>query len=317
MIRLVSLQTDLALYRDRPVLVTGAAGFIGRQVCETLAKLGARVHAAVRSDATLPDGVTVHRLDVADADAVDRLINTASPEYVFHLASRVSGSRELDEVGPTFYSNLASTVNLLRAVTGTHCRRIVLAGSLEEARDDVPSSPYAAAKSAASMYARMFHRLYGTPITIARLFMVYGPGQNDARKLVPYVSLSLLSGKAPQLSSGVRPVDWVYIDDVVHALLSLAINPNTNGQTIDIGTGQLTTVRSVAERIGQLVGTQRGPVFGAIDDRAAEEVRRADPTTAADLMGHPFTDLDTGLRQTVAWYRERLQQGELSEPQPQ
>lgn len=304
---------DLSIYSGKPVLVTGAGGFIGRQLCDKLTKLGAIVHAVVRSDSTLPEGVIPHRLDVSDAQAISQLVAEVAPEFVFHLASRVSGSRALEEIEATFLSNLASTVYLLRAVTETRCRRIVLAGSLEEARDDIPSSPYAAAKSAASMYARMFHRLYGTPITIARLFMVYGPGQSDARKLVPYVSLSLLSGKSPRLSSGVRPVDWVYIDDVVQALLTLAVRPETLGQAVDVGTGQLTTVRSVAEQISRLVGARPGPVFGAIEDRAAEEVRRADPTVASTLLGRPFTDLEHGLRQTVDWYRQKLEQGEFSD----
>ena len=157
----------------------------------------------------------------------------------------------------------------------------------------------------------MFHELYQTPITIARLFMVYGPGQHDGRKLVPYVALSMLAGKRPALSSGVRPVDWVYIDDVVQALLGCAVAPELNGKTIDIGTGHLTTVRSVAEQIGQLIGKSDGPVFGAIDDRAAEQVRAADPIQAQRLLGRPLTELDEGLKRTVDWYRRRVEKGEL------
>jgi UDP-glucose 4-epimerase len=298
---------------DQPVLVTGAAGFIGSHLCRRLADQGAIVHAVSRRPPakTLERSIG-HLLDVADPKSVERLIADVAPRYVFHLASRVSGSRDVAEVATTFDSNLASTVHLLRAITNTACQRIVLAGSLEQADsvDGTPSSPYAASKSAAAMYARMFFELYQTPVTVARLFMVYGPGQRDARKLVPYVAVSLLSGRTPKLTSGVRPVDWVYVDDVADALISCALTPGLEGKTIDVGTGQMTSVRSVAEQISRLVG--RGtPVFGAVDDRPSEQVRKADPSQASEMIGRPLTSLDEGLRQTIAWYRAGIERGEI------
>ena len=302
-------------YANRTVLVTGAYGFIGQHTCAKLIDAGAEVHAVTRLTRTPIKGLRqTHVVDLGHESDVARLIETVQPDIVFHLASHVNGSRSIEEVGPTFENNLATTVHLLRHVTGTKCQRIVLAGSLEESSADVPSSPYAASKTAATMYARLFHALYRTPITIARLFMVYGPGQQDARKLVPYVSLSLLSGRRPSLSGGVRPVDWVYIDDVVEALLRCAIEPTLSGKTIDVGTGELTTVRRVAERIKELVGGMNGPVFGAVEDRAAEQVRAADPTAAARLLGRPLVELDAGLRLTVDWFRNSLEDGSITSP---
>ncbi len=95
--------------------------------------------------------------------------------------SRQSGrrSRALDWVVPTVKNNLLSTVNLLAAAAETGCHRFVVAGSMEEPTDPlaaIPNSPYAAAKSASTAYARMFHALYDLPVVVLRLFMVYGPG---------------------------------------------------------------------------------------------------------------------------------------------
>jgi nucleoside-diphosphate-sugar epimerase len=91
-------------------------------------------------------------------------------------------------------------------------------------------SPYAAAKFAASAYGRMFHALYHTPVTILRLFMVYGPGQQDLRKLVPYVTLALLKGEMPRVSSGVREVDRIYVDDVAAGYLAAATATGVEGE---------------------------------------------------------------------------------------
>lgn len=248
--------------------------------------------------------IRFHVADLTDGDAVRGVVGTVQPDYVFHLASQVTAARDRSMVRPTLHANLLSTIHLFDAIAGTDCRRCVLAGSLEETdADGVPTSPYAAAKSSATLYARMYHALYDVPITIARLFMVYGPDQPDERKLVPYVTRSLLSGKTPELSTGERPVDWVHVHDVAEALLRCALAPDLVGKTIDIGTGQLTTVRSVAERISRLIG--RGePVFGAVPDRPLEQVRAADPSGAERLLGHRLMGLEEGLASTVDWYRE-------------
>jgi nucleoside-diphosphate-sugar epimerase len=180
---------------------------------------------------------------------------------------------------------------------------------MEEPQPDgnwpVPCSPYAAAKFAASAYGRMFHSLYRTPVATLRLFMVYGPGQQDVKKLVPYVTLSLLEGRAPELSSGVRRVDWIYVDDVVDGYLAAALSPAVDGCTIDLGSGELVSVRSVVERLTTIVGTPGVvPVFGAVSDRPMEQERCAVLAEARAVLGwSPRTPLDDGLRRTVDWYR--------------
>lgn len=290
---------------DAVALVTGGRGFIGSHLCRQLTSAGMRVHVTSRS-AGEPSDIwqAVHAVDLADHAAVGQLIDAVRPDYVFHLASHVSGARDLSAVHPTFVGNLVTTVNLLDHVTRVGCRRFVLAGSLEQPTNgEAPSSPYAASKLAAAQYALMCWQLYKTPATVARIFMVYGPGQHDHKKLVPYVTRGLLNGETPRLTSGVRPVDWVYVQDVAETLLKCAITPGFEGQTIDVGTGKLTTVRGVVERISKLVQANE-PVFGGVEDRPLEQVRAADPSAAASLLGRSLTDLDQGLAETVAWFRD-------------
>jgi nucleoside-diphosphate-sugar epimerase len=192
----------------------------------------------------------------------------------------------------------------------------LLTGSLEEPEpgpgDPIPSSPYAAAKFAASAYGRMFHALYHTPVTILRLFMVYGPGQQDLRKLVPYVTLSLLKGQTPELSSGVRKVDWIYVDDVVAGYLAAATATGVEGSTIDLGSGRLDTVRTVVEELVGLINPRVQPLFGSIPERALEQTRTADVERSFRRIGwRTQVNLHDGLARTVDWYREQLQRGVL------
>jgi UDP-glucose 4-epimerase len=293
-------------------LVTGATGFIGAHLVHRLCSLGSEVHAVSRKPKERPETTeSWHVTDLSDTAATAELIREARPDVVFHLASAVTGSRDVAIVQPTLAANLASVANLLTAVSETPATRVVLAGSLEEPRPEkgemTPSSPYAMAKWAATGYARLFNRLWGLPVSVLRVAMVYGPGQPDVSKLVPYVTLSLLRGLEPSLASGSRLVDWVYVDDVVDAFLSAGETAEAAGGVFDIGSGEGTPIRNIVELLGQIIGSSLEPRYGALSDRPLDSARIADLTAATDVLRwHPATGLQEGLRQTVAWYADRL-----------
>lgn len=293
--------------------MTGASGFIGGHLVARLLELGVEVHAVSRAPRSEPQ-VVWHRVELAEIDLVRRLIAHVSPDVVYHLASRVTGSRDRSEVVPTLEGNLLTAVGVLLGATESGCRRVVLVGSMEEpaAGSGVPSSPYAAAKLAATTYASLFHNLYALSVVNLRLFMVYGPGQEDTTKLVPYAITSLLAGAAPELSSGQRPVDWVYIGDVVDALLaSASATAGDDAVPIDIGSGALVTIREIVEHIARRIGGQVAPRFGILPDRVGDRVTAANVERArACLSWQPTTSLVDGLDTTIAWYTARSMEAE-------
>jgi UDP-glucose 4-epimerase len=294
-----------SIFSESKILVTGASGFIGGALVRRLISCNAEVHAISRHEAPPTPGVVWHTLNLAAFEPTRALVQQLQPQYIFHLASHVSGRRSLDAVLPTLHDNLLTTVHLLAALTPA-TRRIVIAGSLEEPEDShAPASPYAASKWAASGYARMFHALYQTPVVMARLFMVYGPGQKDESKLIPYVIRSLLANQSPSLSSGARPVDWIHVSDVVDGLLALATTPGIEGDRFDIGSGTLVTVRDVVERLCRFASPHCQPSFGAMQDRPFEQIRTADVLRSSERTGwNPKVSLDQGLRDTIEWYKQ-------------
>lgn len=301
--------------RATSVLVTGASGFVGSRLVAELAARGARVAALSREARSAGEpAVRWLRGDLAEAGTVDRIFAETAPELVFHLASWVSGRRELERVRPAFEANLAAAVNLLVAATRAGCRRVVLAGSMEEpdlGSGEAPGSPYAAAKAAQALYARFFRALYGTPVVVARIFMVYGPGQRDVAKVVPYSILRGLEGKAAELASGARPVDWIHVDDVARGLAALGTAPGIDGETLDLGRGETVTVGEIAARIAAKLGAP-APALGARPDRPLEAVRVADPERTRAATGfRPEVALDAGLDSTIAWYRAERAAGRL------
>lgn len=295
-------------------MVTGASGFIGSHLCEHLRLLGAEVHALSRSAQTQCDGMKWWKLDLTDRESVRGMISAVQPDYIFHLASHVVGSRSVAAVIPTLENNLLSSVNLMIAAAEIGTSKVVFAGSLEEpsGQNPFPQSPYAASKWAVSVYTRMFQVLYGLKSINLRIGMVYGPGQADTSKLVPHVINSLLSGESPKLSSGHRRVDWIYVDDVVPALIAAANTLVDCDVSIDIGTGIATSVREVVSALHQLVNPSIELRFGELPDRPFDADWVAEMRPALDMLHwQPQVRLDAGLMATVDWYR-RLRLTEMS-----
>ena len=295
------------------ILVTGASGFLGTRLCRSLCDVGIEVHAisrVLRRDEQ--NGRRWWQGDLRNPDLASQLLSKISPDFIFHLAAGdTRAKRDLSLVLPIFYGNLGVTVNVLAAAAETGCQRIISAGSLDDPDPgEIPTSPYAAAKVGMHAYASMFHGVFGLPVVVARVFMAYGPGQEAVQKLVPYVTLSLLRGERPKISSGQRLVDWIYIDDVVDGLIAVAQAKGLEGATVDIGSGVLTSVLDVVQTLVRLSGSSLEPLIGAVPDRIMEQLRTAKVKETYSQIGwRARVPLEKGLARTIAWYRKWLQSG--------
>jgi len=292
------------------VVVTGASGFLGRHLCRRLRVSGAEVHGVSRVDRQ-PDGQVTRwwKVGLEQVQDVRDFWLEVRPDLVYHLSGEINGAPTFALLLPTFRSLVTTSVNLLAVSTET-AARLILIGSLEEpCGADVglpPTSPYAAAKAAVTMYAGMCHELFGSRLVLLRTFMVYGPGQ-PAWKLIPSTMKALSAGVAPQLSSGRDELDWVYVEDVIDALVAAALIPRADGAALDVGSGRLASIRNVVEQLGRLLAPSIQPQFGALPDRPERPVRVADVGTTWDRLGwKPRTSLEEGLRRTVQSFRESL-----------
>jgi nucleoside-diphosphate-sugar epimerase len=296
-------------WRARRCLVTGASGFIGTALCRRLNAVGAEVWGVGRRSEG-PANVRWLACDVTDRARVEDAMRTVRPDTVFHLASVVTGARKLDVVLPTLHANLTGLVNVALAANDRQCRRIVCVGSLQEPDQSlpaIPASPYAAAKYAASCYARMLAEVFDVPISIARLFMVFGPGQSDFTKVVPYVLSQLIAGRQASLSTGAHPFDWVFVEDACDALLAIASCESAIGCTVDVGTGALTPTIDVARGLGRRLNATHLLDVGAIADRVGEPIRAADTAATKALTGwEARVGLEEGLDRTVKWFERHL-----------
>ena len=280
-------------------------------MCEALVALGAEVHELSLDTPNHSYWTSRYQwtTDLTDLIATQALISQISPQTVFHMAGLVDTRQEMSLIMPTLQSNLVGTLHLLMAIAATNCERILITGSSEEpeagTHDGIPNSPYAASKGAAATYSRMFHFLYKVPVVIVRPFMCYGPRQ-PLSKLIPYTIISLLSGERPQLGSGRRVCDLVYVFDLVRGFLKASTQNELTGKTIDLGTGEGIAIRDVVALIVELASSAIRPIFDAIPDRLGEGPQVADlHSTQQFLDWQPLWSLRKGLIETIDWYRTR------------
>ncbi len=135
--------------------------------------------------------------------------------------------------------------------------------------------------------------------------MVYGPGQREAYKLIPYVTLSLLKGEVPKLSNGERVIDWIYVDDLVEGIHAAAVARNIEGATLDLGSGKQVSVHDVVGMLVDIINPAIQPAFGVVPERAMEQTRIAKVEDSYRRLGwRAHTSLREGLIRTTTWYRE-------------
>jgi UDP-glucose 4-epimerase len=291
------------------ILVVGASGFLGRPLVWRLVALGAQVTAVSRNPPAAADGAQWVASDASDAAQTERLFAQTRPDIVYILTSASLGGPDLEFVQPTIRNDVVATVNILVEATKRRCSHVVMTGSLDEpegtARSAIPSTPYGAAKWVIGGYARMFKQLYGTPVSVLRVMVTYGPGQKNF-KVVPSTVEALLRNRTARLGSGKRLIDWVYVDDVVDAFIRVGASAPLD-TTIDIGSGTLVSVHDCALLIGHLMNRAHLLEFDPARDRRYEEVRAADTHPAEHYLGwRASTTLEDGLKRTISAFGSEL-----------
>ncbi len=296
-----------------PVFVTGATGFIGRQLTQRLVTAGADVTALVLPGEAnlLPAGVRAIPGDITVPETVAKAIDATQPDLVIHLAAIGITNPDLPFAAACAV-NVGGVINVLDAARQAQTiNRIVMIGSSYEygaRRTDEgmdPFNAYSASKVAGWAFARAAFNTWGAPIVWMRLFQVYGPGQRE-QALIPAAIRAALNGDDFRMTAGEQQRDFVFVEDVVEGLLAAAVAPGIEGRALDIGTGQLHRVRSVVERIWTLSGAQGRILVGTLPYRPGEvPAIPADVDRTRRLTGwEARTGLEEGLRQTIEVMRE-------------
>ena len=298
-------------------LVTGGAGFLGSALANQLAHDGHEVRAlddlsAGDSD-RLAAEVLFTRGDVNDRPKLWSLLQGV--ECVYHLAARVSVPESI--LFPREYNavNVGGTVGVMEAMRDAGVKRVVLTSSgavygaqlqqpLRETLVPNPDSPYAVSKLSAEAYVRTIGTLWGIETVALRVFNAYGPGQPlpaSHPPVVPRFIKGAVSGASLVVhGDGQQSRDYVFVSDVVAALLAAATARNLDRLVINVGSGTATTLRQLVAAVGEVTGARLEPLYNNNESGGVREMC-ADLTLAGNLLDYsPKVGLDEGLRRTLA-----------------
>ncbi|HSQ27289.1 MAG TPA: NAD-dependent epimerase/dehydratase family protein [Anaerolineales bacterium] len=297
-------------------LITGVAGFLGSSLANYLVREGHQVRGlddlSAGNPEVLSQDVLFTRGDINDRPKLWTLLQDV--DCVYHLAARVSVPESI--LYPREYNatNVGGTVCLMEAMRDVGVRRVVFISSgavygdqggqpLRETVFPNPRSPYAVSKLAAEYYVRSIGDLWGIDTVSLRVFNAYGPGQHLPPSHAPvipnYLRQAMRGGTLVMHGEGTQTRDYVFVDDVVSAMISAATAPDVDNIVINIGSGTETSIRDLIKVIMEVTGVKTDAIFNQRTDPGVSRMR-ADITLAKEKLGfQPRFSLADGLRLTV------------------
>jgi UDP-glucose 4-epimerase len=312
---------------EAPVLVTGAGGFIGSHLCDRLLAEGRRVVgvddlssgriANLAEARSYGKQFTFYNVDIR-AEGLGKIFERHQPDVVMHLAAQAGVRPSLEDPIKDANINVMGTLNLLECAVAAGTRKLVFASSggtiygeprrlpVREAAVGAshPLSPYGISKKVTEDYLRFYERYRGLDFTALALANVYGPRQDPFGEagVIAIFAGKMLAGETPSIfGDGNQTRDYVFVDDAVHAFALAA--DRGSGRLINIGTGLETSVNGLCRMLGEITGFVGEPTYGPLPPG---ELRRIslDPALAGQELGwKPWTHLEDGLRETVAYLK--------------
>ena len=312
------------------ILVTGADGFIGSHVVETLVKSGHEVRAFVlynsfnswgwldESEQSIRDSIDVFAGDIRDPHGVDKAVE--KQDVVLNLAALIAIPYSYHSPDTYIDTNIKGTLNILQAARRHNVKRVVQTSTsevygtaqyipIDEVHPLHPQSPYAATKVGADQLALSFYASFDVPVGILRPFNTYGPRQS-ARAVIPTIISQLANKSKVKLGSLSPTRDFSFVQDTANGFLAAAQSDAIVGQTINLGSGFEISIKETAETIAKLMNTK----LELVDDEQRvrpenSEVERlhASIEKAKTLLGWQpelkgLAGFETGLKKTIEWF---------------
>jgi UDP-glucose 4-epimerase len=308
----------------RSALVTGGAGFIGSHLVEALVAGGWRVTVLDDLSSGRPSNLepVAGRMKFIQGSICDRGVVAKAAfgcEVVFHLAAVVSVPKTVADPTGSAAVNEIGSLNVLEAAREVRARRVVFASSSAVYGDDPalpkredmppkPLTPYAVQKLAVEYYLHVYQALYGLETVGLRFFNVFGPRQDPSSPYSGVISIFMnkaLNGERPVIyGDGRQTRDFVFVGDVVQALISAATSPSGPGNVFNVGTGRSLTINALWQAIATLSGSKAEPLYQPPRSGDILHSVSAIDSAAADIGFDPGVSVEKGLESTLDWYRK-------------
>ena len=303
---------------EKAILVVGGSGFIGSHMVSHALKNGFMVtELSLRKKAfafNIVDVDQVERLqaDITKKEELRQVIENKKFIYVINCGGYIDHTPFQEGGRKVVEQHFQGVMNLVECIDRACLKSFIQIGSSDEYGNlpapqsedsrEVPISPYSFGKGASSHFLQMLHRTESYPATIMRIYLTYGPGQNEQRFL-PQVIMGCLLGQTFPVSFGEQLRDFCYISDIVDGIFKVFDTPTAKGEIFNLASGVPVTIKAMIETVRELIGKGK-PEFGKIAYRSGENMNLyANISKAKDILKwEPYTSLETGLGKTINYY---------------
>lgn len=311
----------MSFWQGRPVLVTGASGFVGSHLVSQLISKKAKVVTLTRKGSKLSMYTRDETGSVENFDKLCEIVKKRHINTIFHLAAQPIV--EVGQTNPvkTFEVNIRGTWNVLEAGRRNRVQKVIIASTVHVYGDNPkvpfkekyypqPSRPYETSKACADLLAQSFADSYNLPVEIPRFVNIYGPGDFNFTRLIPKVIKSILDGKQPEVWDIGSIRDFLYIDDAINAYLMLAEKKLEDGKRLRVfnfGTGKPIKIYELVLKIIKLANISLEVRLGNPPEERSNEIKKqyASISRAKKELGwRPKVSLEEGLLRTIQWYKE-------------
>lgn len=298
-------------------VVTGASGFVGANLVRRLLDDGHEVHVLLRTEfkswrlEEIHDRTGIHHVDITSIDALESVMRSIRPDWIFHLAAHGAYPTQTD-LDQMMRTNVLGTAALLSAALKVGFEAFLNTGSSSEygLKDHAPAesewlepnSDYAVTKASATLLCSHVGRSTGAGIGTLRLYSVYGPWEEPSR-LIPSLALRGLDGGLPQLAQPTTARDFIYVDDVLDAFVLAAEHVATDpGVVYNVGTGIQLTLAEVVGVASEQLGIDVQPTWGTMGNRSWDtNVWVSDSGRLRSLGWSPKVPFERGFAEFVRW----------------
>jgi|TARA_B100000315_G_scaffold137356_1_gene126522 nucleoside-diphosphate-sugar epimerase len=307
--------------KNKHILVSGGAGFIGSHLTRRLVSLGAKVSVIVKYKSIIDnvrlssvwDNVTVIEADLRNVDSL-RQFKKQRYDIIFHLAAYNHVGDSFLHVSEALMSNVIATANLLEFAP-EYDRFIYTSSSevygyqesvpFQESSIPNPISPYAIGKYSGELYARMKCHQTRQPIICVRPFNTFGPYQSE-RAVIPELIIKSLRNIPIETTEGTQTREFNYVDNIIDGFLMLPDMEPPPEQVINIGSQQEIRICDLAKKIHELCGSKSELRIGALPNRPTEILRMfAGNTQAVQILKwQPKVSFEEGLKRSIDWFRK-------------
>ena len=300
------------------ILITGGTGFVGANFVHRLVKEGYKPTVFIRKKSNLwrlkniVSKIHILETDLQNTKLLSRQVSRIKPSHIFHLAVYGAQQSIQKDIIQTYTQNILSSVNLMEVCCKQGFQQYVNIGSsseyglkksaMKEADILQPINHYGATKAAISLAASVFSTTYRLPISTLRLFSPYGYWE-DRRRFIPTLILNAIKGKRAELSCPSYVRDFIFIDDVIDALVHFLTSKKHYNEVFNIGSGKQYTLQQVVDEVQDISSNKLKVTW---NDRKSNQLEptfwKADITkTKKQLNWKPRISLKQGLQKTYQW----------------